>query len=252
MHIFTDETAVVTGAASGNGRAIARKLATYGADVVVADIREEPREGGEPTHERIETETDRRAQFVECDVTNLDDLVSVMEAAESLGGVDIMVNNAGVIRTGRISELTESDYDFVMAVNLKGVFFGSKVAAEWMDGGSIVNISSTAGSVGEAENTLYSAAKGGVTLFTYALAGELAPDIRVNAVHPGTTKTQMVTEDVEVIGTERGESHQEEIPMNRFGRPGDVADAVAYLASDLASYVTGESLLVDGGLVNAR
>jgi NAD(P)-dependent dehydrogenase (short-subunit alcohol dehydrogenase family) len=250
--LLTDRTAVVTGGASGNGRAIARTMADHGADVVVADVREEPREGGEPTHEVIESETDRTAVFVECDVTSYEDTLAAAEVAAELGGLDAWVNNAGVLRLGDVTEVTEEDYDVLMGINLKGVFLGTKAAAEYMDTGAIVNISSTVGLVGQPGNSLYSASKGGVTLFTYAHAGELAPDIRVNAVHPGTTETMMVTEDIEILGTEHGEEELEEIALNRFGRSEDVANAVTFLASDMASYVTAESLLVDGGIVNAR
>lgn len=250
---MTDRTAVVTGAASGNGRAIALALAEAGADVVVADVRAEPREGGTPTHERIQSETDRETRVVDCDVTDRDDLVKAVEAAEAFGGLDVMVNNAGIIRTGSIDDLTTADFEAVMDVNVKGVFLGSQVAAERLRGrgGAIVNLSSMVGIVGAAKNTLYCASKGAVRLFTYALAAELGPDgVRVNAVHPGPVDTEMIREDAPIVGTERGDTYEGTIPLGRFGRPEDVAEAVVYLASDRASYVTGSSLVVDGGLTN--
>ncbi|MWG33396.1 SDR family oxidoreductase [Halomarina oriensis] len=245
-------TVVVTGGASGNGRAIALTVAEYGADVVVADRRRDPREGGRPTDELVASETDGRATFVECDVTSLDDVREAVGAADEFGGIDVMVNNAGIIKMGHITDLTVEDYEAVMGVNARGVFLGCKAAAERMmegDGGSIVNVSSTAGIVGVPNNSIYCASKGAVRLLTYALATELGPDIRVNAIHPGTTETQMVTSDVEIVGTEKGERQQESIPLRRFGRPNDVADSVVYLSSDLASYVTGASLVVDGGVL---
>jgi len=250
--LLGDQTAVVTGAASGNGRAIARELATHGADVVVADVREEPRSGDVPTHGWIQSETDQDATFVECDVTDYDDIQAAMDGAEQFGGIDIMVNNAGVIRPGKLDELTVEDYDFLMEVNLKGIFLGTKVAAERMDSGSIINISSSVGIIGQPGNSIYSASKGGVALFTYSHAAELGPEIRVNAVHPGTTETKMVTEDIPLIGTEEGRKKKRDIPMERWGEPEDIAGAVVFLASDLASYITAESILVDGGLVNTR
>jgi NAD(P)-dependent dehydrogenase (short-subunit alcohol dehydrogenase family) len=227
-------------------------LADYGADVVIADIRKQPRDDGTPTHELIEEETDRRATYVECDVTTYEDHLRAMDAAQDFGGVDVLVNNAGVLRPGELTELSEEDFDFIMDVNLKGVFFGSKAAAEQMDTGSIINISSDAAFVGQPGNSVYCASKAGVMLFTYAHAAELAPDIRVNAIHPGATETSMTTEDIDLIGSEGGEERLQDIPMERWGRPEDIAGTVVYLASDLASYVTAESILVEGGIVNTQ
>ena len=250
--LLADRTAVVTGAASGNGRAIARRLAEHGADVVIADLREDPREGGTPTHELVGEETDARATFVECDVTDWDVIVDAVAAAEAFGGVDVMVNNAGVIRTGAVTDVTEADFDAVMDVNVKGTFFGAKAAAEQMnDGGVIVNLSSLSGLVGAARNSLYCASKGAVRLFTYALAAELGPrGIRVNAVHPGPVETKMIEEDAPIIGSDREDPYRQSIPLGRFGDTADVADAVLYLASDLSEFVTGTSLTLDGGLSN--
>lgn len=252
---LTDETAVVTGGASGNGREIALRLAEHGADIVVADVREQPREGGTPTHERVTTETDADAKFVECDVSEWDDVSRAVAAADALGGLGVMVNNAGIIRTGPVTNLSEADFDAVMGVNLKGVFFGAKAAAQSFRerdaDGSIINVSSLSGLVGGANNSLYSASKGAVRLFTYALAAELGPHgVRVNAVHPGPIETKMIEEDAPIVGTDHGEAYKETIPLQRFGEPSDVADAVLYLASDLASFTTGSSLVLDGGLSN--
>jgi len=251
-NLLVGETAVVTGAASGNGREIALSFAKEGADVVIADLQKEPRQGGKPTHEKIVEETDQQATFIHCDVTDQSDVRATVDAAEAYGGIDIMVNNAGVLKMGAITDITEEEYDALMDVNAKGVFLGCKAAAERMgkdDGGKIINISSTAGMVGIPNNSIYCASKGAVRLLTYALAAELGPDIRVNAIHPGTTETQMVTEDVEIIGTERGEQQEKSIPLRRFGKPKDVGNAAVYLASDLSDYVTGESLVVDGGIL---
>lgn len=251
--LLTDRVAVVTGGASGNGRAIARAYAEHGADVVVADVREAPRRGGTPTHELVER-AGRTAEFVDCDVTDRADLAAAVEAAERLGGVDVMVNNAGVFRQEAFLEVTETEFERLLDVNLKGTFFGAQVAAERMvesDGGVILNLSSVAGLRGSGGFTTYAASKGAVRLLTYALADELGPgDVRVNAIHPGIIDTAMTAEDVPLVDGEAGDALVEQIPSGRFGEPEDVADAALYLASDLADYVTGESLVVDGGLTN--
>jgi NAD(P)-dependent dehydrogenase (short-subunit alcohol dehydrogenase family) len=249
------ESAVVTGGASGNGRAAALALAEHGADVVVADRREEPREGGTPTHERIRAETDAEARFVECDVTESEEVQRAVAVADDLGGLGVMVNNAGIIRTGQVSEVDEEDFDAVFDVNVKGVFFGSKAAARSMRDrgveGSIVNMSSLSGLVGGGGNSLYCASKGAVRLFTYALAAELGPHgIRVNAIHPGPVETKMIEEDAPIVGTDYEDPYKASIPLQRFGEPDDVADAVLYLASELSSFVTGTSLVLDGGISN--
>lgn len=250
------ETAVVTGAASGNGRAIAREFALEGADVVVADRRETPREGGKPTHEVIEETTDSGARYVECDVTDLAALEAAIETAEEFGGVSVLVNNAGVINPGSFLEVTPEEYGHTMSVNTRGTFFASQYAAERMIEadieGSIINISSVAGLRGQAEGVTYCTAKGAVTVMTYALADELGPHgIRVNAIHPGYVETAMFDEDVP--GPEnRDEILAEEIPLRRIGEPEDIARAAVYLANDDSGYVTGTSLAVDGGMSNTE
>ena len=252
--LLTDRTAVVTGGASGNGRAISVAFAEAGADVVVADLREEPREGGTPTHDLVE-EAGSGAAFVECDVTDLDSLEAAVDAADEFGGVDVMVNNAGIFRSETFLEVTPEEYEGLMDVNVRGVFFGTQYAARKMieegRGGSVINLSSVAGLEGSANYVTYCTSKGAVRLLTYATAAELGPEgVRVNAIHPGLIETSMTTDDVPIVGTEAGESFLEQIPSRRFGTPEDVADAALYLASDLADYVNGESLVVDGGMSN--
>jgi NAD(P)-dependent dehydrogenase (short-subunit alcohol dehydrogenase family) len=253
--LLADEVAVVTGGASGNGRAMALSFAREGADVVVADLQEPPREGGTPTHELVVEETGQRATFVDCDVTSVDDLQAAITAAEEFGGVDVMVNNAGVFRAEEFLDVTEAEFDQLMDVNVKGTFFGAQAAARAMtergEGGSIVNLSSVAGLRGSGPYVTYNTSKGAVTLMTYALADALGPSgIRVNAVHPGLIETAMTTEDVPIFGTEQEETFLETIPARRGGTPEDVAGAALFLASDLSDYVTGESLVVDGGMTN--
>ena len=235
--------ALVTGAASGIGRAVAVRFAEAGASVVVADVREEPREGGTPTHEVIAD-----AEFVETDVSDPAAVKTAVDATvDAFGGLDVAVNNAGVFPGNQpIESVAEADYERLMGINLKGVYFGSKFAAEAMrdrDGGSIVNISSIAGLVGFNDTSLYCASKGAVANLSRALAVELGGDgVRVNAINPGVIETAMTTEDSPIVG-----SMTDRIPLRRDGRPEDVAAAALFLATDDAAYVTGHNLVVDGG-----
>jgi NAD(P)-dependent dehydrogenase (short-subunit alcohol dehydrogenase family) len=248
--LLSGKTAVVTGGSSGIGRGICLAMATHGADVVVADVRETPREGGTPTPELVETETDAHVRYVECDVTDVGDLETAVAAADAFGGIDVMVNDAAVGGEAPFEEVTEAEYDAMMAVNAKGVFFGSQVAAAAMDAGSIVNISSIAGLRGNGDLAVYSATKGAVRLLTYSLAEALAPDIRVNAIHPGAVETSMSTRDERLLTPETRGEYEAAIPRGRIGTPQDIGNAAVFLASDLADYVTAQSLVVDGGFVN--
>lgn len=255
--LLANDVAVVTGAASGNGRAISLALAEHGADVVVSDVRESPRDGGRPTHERINRETDAAAQYVECDVTRSSDLEEAVEAAVAFGDFSIMVNNAGVSEQGSFLSTSRDEYDRIMDTNVWGPFLGSQIAAERMietgRGGSIINISSITGINGRGDGVTYSTSKGAIRLMTYALADALGSEgIRVNAIHPGLIDTSMSTEDVRVMGTDAEEAYKRQAALGRVGRPGDVAGAVIYLASSLSDFVTGESIIVDGGVMNTQ
>jgi NAD(P)-dependent dehydrogenase (short-subunit alcohol dehydrogenase family) len=251
MPLLTGKVAVITGASSGNGRAIALAFAKEGADIVIADIREDPREGGLATQKLIELETSQKALFVSCDVCKLDDLETAMAAADSLGGIDIMVNNAGILKKQSVLEASEEDFDLMTQVNIKSVYFGTQMAAKRMlkkGKGTIINLSSIAGMRATGGYALYCTSKGAVRLMSHALADELGPlGIRVNALHPGIINTQMNIADDPIIGTETGEIYLDMIPLRRWGEPEDVAKAALYLASELSSYVTGSSLVVDGG-----
>ena len=249
--LLPETVAVITGASSGIGRATARLFAENGADVVIADIREEPRTGGAPTHELIEDETDSQGIFVECDVTNVDDVERAVSTADELGQLDVMVNAAAMHRPHDFLTLTEDEYDQMMDLNLKAVCFGCQRAAARMveqGSGSIINFSSTAGIHGSKQSATYSASKGGVRLLTYSLANILGPDgVRVNVIHPGLTETMLMTEDVPVFETESLEKYLDAIPLGRAAEPREIAKGVLFLASDLGSYVNGESLIIDGG-----
>lgn len=243
--------AVVTGGASGIGREICLAFAREGASaVVVADRQRDPREGGTPTDERLADETDTEATYVDCDVTDPDALDTAVGAADAFGGIDVMVNNAGVFVLADFFDTTETEFDRAMNVNAKGTFFGAQAAAKRMESGSIVNLSSTAGLYGVGDYVAYCASKGAVRLMTYAMADALAPDVRVNAIHPGVVESEMTRSDSKVIGTARGDAFADRIPLGRFGQPDDVAEAAVYLASDRSAYVTGHSLVIDGGIHN--
>jgi len=254
--LLSDSVAVVTGASSGNGRAIALTLANHGADIVVADIRREPRLEGTLTDKKITEETESAATYVECDVTRRADLESAVEAAEEFGGIDIMVNNAGIIKFGDFFDETEGQYHKVMDVNTKGVYFGSKVAAEHMldaeTAGSIVNIASIDGIAGT-EIVSYCGSKGSVISMTYSMAKTLAgTGIRVNAIAPGLVETAMTTGDSEEHRGTDPDNRVDGVPLQRVGEPQDIANVALFLSSDLSSYVNAETVVVDGGVTNTQ
>ncbi len=241
--------AVVTGAASGIGRATALALSREGAAaVIIADIRKDPREGGTPTHEALTC----AGRFVQCDVSKPADLVAAVAAADEFGGVDIMVNNAGVVVPKDFLDVTEEDYDRQMDINAKGAFFGTQAAAKRMvekGGGVIINFSSILGIAGSGGVAAYSASKGAIKLMTYSAAQSLAPKgIRVNAIHPGVITTELVTGDFGLPAEAAAQVFP--IPMGRAAGPDEIGDAIVLMCSDHARYMTGASMLVDGGLLN--
>ncbi|MEF8838166.1 MAG: SDR family oxidoreductase [Haloarculaceae archaeon] len=254
MALLADTAAVVTGGASGIGRGIALEYANHGATVVVADVREEPKEEGAPTHEVIQEETDSEATFVDCDVTEVDDLEAAVAAADEFGGVDVMVNNAGIWRPEEFLEVTEQEYAQLMAINMKGVYFGSQTAAKRMveaDGGSIINISSVNGIFGNGGFPSYTVSKAGIRVLSRSLAHGLGDHgVRVNCILPGAIDTAIGPEDADTEG--QIDQLLPMIPLGRQGQPADIGGAAVFLASDLASYVTGASLVVDGGWTTWR
>jgi NAD(P)-dependent dehydrogenase (short-subunit alcohol dehydrogenase family) len=241
-------TAVVTGGSSGIGRVTARRFAEGGVAVIVADVRREPRGNGVPTDQRIR-DSGGSAQYVDCDVRSVDDLETAAAAAVSeYGSLDVFVNAAGVIGYHPATRVDEAEYDRVMDINLKGVFFGCQVALDQMveqsGGGRIVNVSSVAGLAGNSEVSLYCASKAGVANLTRALAVEYGEEnIRVNAVNPGIIETAMTRQDTDTIG-----QRVDQTPLGRDGQPEEVAEAILFLASDASRFVTGHNLVVDGGI----
>lgn len=249
---FEDEVAVVTGGASGIGRAVARAFGEADATVLVADVREEPKAPDEsvPTHEAIR-DAGGDAAFVETDVADPEAVAAVVEAARDHGGVSVMVNNAGVHRNLRFLDVEPAEFDRVLGVNARGVYFGTQAAARDMldrgEPGVVVNTASTTSRVAEWTHSHYAASKGAVEMITRSAALELAPEgIRVNAVAPGPVATEITEGWSERAGDLDAEGDQPALPA-RAGTPDELPGAYLFLASDWASYVTGETVWVDGG-----
>ena len=244
---FEGKVALVTGGSSGIGRASALAFAREGTKVVVADVNVE---GGEETVQKIE-ELGGEGIFTRADMSNTADVEAmVTKAVEAYGRLDCAFNNAGLFGLGSIVECTEQDWDRIMDVNLKGVWLCLKYEILQMleqRGGVIVNTASVAGLVGGAGATPYVASKHGVVGLTKVAALEYADQgIRVNAVCPGLTRTPMIKD---LLNTEREESSISRHPIGRLGTPEEIAEAVVWLCSDAASFVTGHAMPVDGGYV---
>lgn len=251
---FTDDVVVVTGATSGIGRAVALRFGAAGATVVNADVEREPKdpEAERPTHRAIEADGGT-AEFVRTDVSDPDDIAVAVEAARDFGGVDVMVNNAGIFQSSAFRDITFEEFERLHNVNARGVFFGSQAAANDMidrdEPGVIVNTASISSNVAQPDQVHYDSTKGAVQMITRGAAFELAEhDIRVNAVAPGI----IATEIMDGWATEAGEALEDDElvkrpPIGREGRPEDIAGPVAFLASDDAAYITGALLDVDGG-----
>jgi len=247
---FTDETVIVTGGSSGIGRAIATAFGEAGATVVVADLREDPKDVGAdvPTHEAI-ADAGGRAEFVQTDVSSPDEVQSLVEAAREFGGVDVMVNNAGIFGGGSIRETDPTELDRLLGVNVRGVFVGCQAAANDMldrdDPGAIVNTASISSNLAQHGQVAYDTSKGAVRMITRGAALELAGDgIRVNGIAPGQIATEI---DEGWTEEAREGDFLKPVPQGRAGRPEDLAGAALFLASEQASYVTGELVHVDGG-----
>lgn len=247
---FSDETVIVTGASSGIGRAVALSFGEAGATVLNADVQPEPKDidASTPTHDRI-GESAGHGEFVQTDVSDPEDVEAVVERAREFGGVDVMVNNAGVFRGGGVLDLDAEDFRTMQRVNVDGVLYGTQVAAaDMLDRGApgaIVNTASISSSHAQYDQLGYDATKGGIRMLTRGAALELGEiGIRVNAVAPG----QIATELDEGWTTEaKTGDFLKGVPLDRAGTPEDVAGAFLWLASEDASYVTGALLHVDGG-----
>ena len=244
--MLEQKVAVVTGASRGIGRAIAEKLAEEGVFVVINYRGNE--EQAKQVQQTIK-EQGGNAGIYGCDVSDFSACEAFFkDVIETYGRLDILVNNAGITRDGLLMKMSEEDYDTVLDTNLKGTFHCIRFAARQMlrqRGGRIINLSSVSGILGNAGQANYSASKAGVIGLTKSAARELASrGITVNAVAPGFIETEMTA----VLSEKVRESAVAQIPMGAFGTAEDVAEAVAFLASDSARYITGQTIHVDGGM----
>jgi NAD(P)-dependent dehydrogenase (short-subunit alcohol dehydrogenase family) len=250
MGSLTGKRALITGGASGIGKATAMLFAREGAAISVVDLDED---GGSKVARAIQDEAGR-AVFVAADVTlDADCRRAVQQTVSELGGLDILFNNAGIIRRATVAELTEADWDKVMAVNVKSIFLMSRHSVPVLasaGGGVIINTASGWGLVGGPRAAAYCASKGAVVLLTKAMAIDHGPQgIRVNCICPGDTETPMLRDEARQLGqpAERFLAEAADRPLGRIGTPDEIARAALYLASDASSYVTGTALVVDGG-----
>jgi NAD(P)-dependent dehydrogenase (short-subunit alcohol dehydrogenase family) len=244
------KVALITGAASGIGRATALLFAREGAALVLADVNAD---AGQSIADEI-TRSGGRAFFEPVDVTRTADGQRLVERAiREFGQIDILFNNAGIIRRATVLDLSEDDWDRVMAVNVKSIYLLSREVIPHMQkagGGTIINTASGWGLTGGAKAAVYCASKGAVVLLTKAMAIDHGPQrIRVNCICPGDTDTAMLREEARQLGDENGRFLAEAAkrPLGRVGTPEEIAQAVLYLASDASSFVTGTALVVDGG-----
>ena len=246
MITLKDKVAVVTGSARGIGRSIAEKLAEAGAKVVISDIMPD----GEATAKEIAEKYNVETHFVTSNVADYASAGELVEKSiEKFGKIDIFVNNAGITRDNLVLRMKEEDFDRVIAVNLKGVFNCTQAVFKQMieqRTGSIINIASVIGLIGNAGQTNYAASKAGVIGITKSIAREGAKrGVRVNAIAPGFIKTDMT----HVLKEDVQEAILAGIPMGEMGTPNDIANCALFLASDLSTYITGQTIAVDGGMV---
>ncbi|WP_134429615.1 3-oxoacyl-ACP reductase FabG [Mycobacterium ulcerans] len=243
VSLLNGQIAVVTGGAQGLGLAIAERFVSEGARVVLGDVNLEATEAAAKQLGGGEV-----AVAVRCDVTKADEVETLLQAAlERFGGLDIMVNNAGITRDATMRKMTEEQFDQVIDVHLKGTWNGIRLAAAIMrenKRGAIVNMSSVSGKVGMVGQTNYSAAKAGIVGMTKAAAKELAHvGVRVNAIAPGLIRSAMT----EAMPQRIWDQKLAEVPMGRAGEPSEVASVALFLACDRSSYMTGTVLDVTGG-----
>jgi 3-oxoacyl-[acyl-carrier protein] reductase len=245
MNRLVGRTAIVTGGAKGIGRGIAEAFANEGADIAIADI--VSHDQASPVIETIK-EAGRRALFIRTDVADEQQVQSMVESAHTaFGHIDILVNNAGIFTQSLVENLSITDWDKVLGVNLRGTFLCTRFVLPYMleqGWGRIINIASQLGYIGGQEVAHYSASKGGVIAFTKALAREVATrNVLVNAIAPGPILTDLLASETE----EWKAAKLAELPIGRFGEVSEVAPTAVFLASDDATYYVGQTLGPNGG-----
>jgi 3-oxoacyl-[acyl-carrier protein] reductase len=241
------KTAIVTGSGRGLGKAIALKLASLGANIVLNDIASST--AVDETYNEFK-EKGFNVIVTKGDVRNFDDVDKMTKSAiNEFGKIDILVNNAGITRDGLLLRMSEEDWDNVLDINLKGAFVCTKTISKLMikkKSGVIINIASVVGIMGNAGQANYSASKAGLIGLTKSTAKELAKrGIRCNAVAPGFIQSKMT----DILDDKTKEAYLNNIPLNRFGTPGEVASVIGFLASEDSKYLTGQVINIDGGLV---
>jgi len=237
--------ALVTGGARGIGKSIALALARHGADIGIVDVDEDQ---GRKTAAEI-LDLGKKAVYYQCNVIDSREVKQVVDAIrKDLGSLHIVVNNAGITRDTLLMRMKDEDWTQVLDVNLKGAFNFTRAAGRYLmkvEGGRIINIASVVGIMGNAGQANYAASKGGLIAFSKAVAKELAPRrVTVNAVAPGFIETEMTAG----LDEKAKELLLQAIPVGHYGQPEDVANGVVFLASDLASYITGHVLVISGGM----
>jgi 3-oxoacyl-[acyl-carrier protein] reductase len=242
---FQDKVVIVTGGAQGIGKEIASQFAKEKAKVIIFDLNEETISGAVS-----ELSSYSQIEGVKVDVTNLEDVEgNINKIIDKFGGVDILINNAGITKDNLFLRLSENDWDKVLTVNLKGSFNCAKAIVKFMvkkRSGKIINISSIIGLMGNIGQANYAASKAGLIGLTKSLAKELgARNVNVNAIAPGYIRTAMTDK----LDDKIKEGMLNRIPLSRFGEAADVAKAALFLASDDAAYITGQVIVVDGGMV---
>ncbi|WP_080846107.1 SDR family NAD(P)-dependent oxidoreductase [Cytobacillus gottheilii] len=237
--MFRNKTVVITGAANGIGHTLAKAYCQKGANVIAADLDEE-------SGRKLTDTVNGSIHFVKTDVRKEDEIIKLMKTADEVfGGIDILINNAGVSRWKSPYDLSADEWDDIIGTNLRSVFLGSREAAKYMrkneNGGSIINLASTRATMSEPNSEAYAASKGGIVALTHALSVSLSKDrITVNAISPGWIETGNYEELREIDHLQH--------PSKRVGKPDDIARACFYLSSSENDFVTGINLVVDGGM----